>query len=187
MTTDTQDSAEERRRKRLIRVVVVLAIAVPIVIEGLTFGGLLTSTLLGGGGDGGGTVSPEGPATTTAGVGVGDELLAATPQRETIRTASVQATGETWTLTLSVAVNNTANTSYQFQLGTVETTGGETVSNSASVTVPPGETETVTGQWSLPAGERPRAIQVLAVRDVGGNASVVRETVRLAPVPVQGR
>lgn len=186
MTTDTQDSADERRRKRLIRIVVVLALAVPLVIEGLTFGGLLSSTLLGGGDDGG-TVTPDGTATTTAGVGVGDELLAATPQRETIRTASVQATGETWTLTLSATVNNTANSSYQFQLGTVETTGGETVSNSASVTVPPGETETVTGQWSLPAGERPRAIQVLAVEDVGGNATVSRETVRLAPIPVQGR
>jgi hypothetical protein len=186
VTTDTQDSADERRRKRLIRIVVVLALAVPLVIEGLTFGGLLSSTLLGGGDDGG-TVTPDGTATTTAGVGVGDELLAATPQRETIRTASVQATGETWTLTLSATVNNTANSSYQFQLGTVETTGGETVSNSASVTVPPGETETVTGQWSLPAGERPRAIQVLAVEDVGGNATVSRETVRLAPIPVQGR
>lgn len=187
MTTDTQDSADERRRKRLIRIVVVLALAVPLVIEGLTFGGLLSSTLLGGGGDDGGTVTPDGTATPTAGVGVGDELLAATPQRETLRTASVQATGETWTLTLSVTVNNTANSSYQFQLGTVETTGGETVSNSASVTVPPGETETVTGQWSLPAGDRPRAIQVLAVEDVGGNATVSRETVQLAPIPVQGR
>lgn len=186
MTTNSGETDEERRRKRLIKVVVVLALAVPLVIEGLTFGGLLTSTFLGGGGSDDPAALNE---TTVAdqGVGVDDDLLAATAQRETVTSAAVREAGDDWRFTLSVAVNNTDNRTYQLQLASVETTGGTTVSNVVSTTVEPGEETTLTGQWALPAGERPQSVEVVAVTGVGGNASVVRETVDLAPIPVQGR
>lgn len=186
MTTNTNETDEDRRRKRLIKVVVVLAIAVPVVVEGLTFGGLLTSSLLGdGGGDG-----PAALNETTAansGVGVGDELLSATPQRERIESASVREAGDNWRFAMIVQVNNTGNRTYQLQLASVTTTSGETVSNVVSTTVAPGTETTITGQWALPAGERPASVEVVAVDGVEGNATVTRETVELAPIPVQGR
>lgn len=186
MTTNTHETDEERRRKRLIKVVVVLALAVPLVVEGLTFGGLLTNTLLGGGGSDGAAALNE-TTVSDQGVGVGDELLAATPQRETVTSAAVREAGDSWQFTLSVAINNTSNRTYQLQLASVETTSGKTVSNVVSTTVEPGNETTLTGQWALPAGDRPRSVEVVAVRGVGGNASVVRESVDLAPIPVQGR
>lgn len=186
MTTDTNETDEERRRKRLIKIVVVLALAVPLVIEGLTFGGLLSSTFLGGGG-GDGSATLTATTATDRGVGVGDDLLAATPQHERIESATVREAGNRWRFTLSVQVNNTGNRTYQLQLASVTTTSGKTVSNVVSTTVAPGTEATLTGQWALPAGERPRSVDVVAVDGVEGNATVTRETVRLAPIPVQGR
>lgn len=186
MTTNTNETEEDRRRKRLIKVVVVLAIAVPIVVEGLTFGGLLTSAVLG---DGGSDDHARLNETTVSdrGVGVGDELLPTTPQRERIESAIVREAGDSWRLSLSVAINNTGNRTYQLQLASVTTTSGKTVSNVVSTTVAPGTETTVIGQWSLPPGERPQSVEVVAIDGVEGNATVTRETVTLAPIPVQGR
>jgi archaellum component FlaF (FlaF/FlaG flagellin family) len=186
MTTNSHETDEDRRRKRLIKFVVVLALAVPLVIEGLTFGGLLSNAFLGGGGSDGPAAQNE-TTVSDQGVGVGDELLAETTQRERITTATVREAGDSWRFTVTVAVNNTGNRTYQLQLASVETTGGKTVSNVVSTTVEPGNETTVTGQWALPAGERPQSVEVVAVDGVGGNASVTRETVELAPIPVQGR
>jgi len=181
------DDADVRRRKLLVRLLVILGIGIPLVIEGLTFAGLVSNQLLDGG-------EADDPATLTAtpagsrGVAVGDELLPSTEPRETLTTANLRATSESWILTLSVEVDNTANATYQLQLHAVETTGGRTVTDVVTTTVRPGERRTLTGQWALPEGDRPESVRVVAVEGVEGNGSTVTtsETVELAPIPVQG-
>jgi hypothetical protein len=172
-------------RKRLVRLMILIGIVLIVVIEGVTFAGLLGDALLGGNGDGNGGA---GTATDTATpatdrVGVGDELLAETPQRETVRAASVTARDDGWVFQLTLAINNTADSDYQFRFETVETTGGQQVDGSGSIVVPAGESDTVTGRWVLPESERPDAVTVVGVQLA--NETTVTETVAIERIPVQ--
>lgn len=182
-TADTDD--DDVDRKRLVRLMILIGIVLIVVIEGVTFAGLLGDILLGdngsGEGDPGTAIDTATPAADR--VGVGDELLAETPQRETVRSASVMARDDGWVFQLTLAINNTANSDYQFRFETVETTGGQRVDGSGSVVVPAGQSDTVTGRWVLPESERPEAVTVVGVQLA--NETTVTETVAVDRIPVQ--
>jgi hypothetical protein len=169
-------------RKRLIRVLIILAIAVPLLVEGLTFLGLVGSHF--GGSDEAdtatGTTTPD-PVTT------GDELLTETNQTETLSSAFLQSGGDRWTLTLTVTVDNTGGSPYELQLGTVTLNDGKRV-DGASTTgkIDPGQTGTVTGTWKVPAGSTPEtlAVTVIEYGDDGANATTT--TVNIGGIPVRG-
>lgn len=185
MSRNTREADDDIDRKRLVRLMILLGIVLIVVIEGVTFAGLLGDYVLGGGDD-----SDPGAATDTATpaadrVGVGDELLAATPQRETVTAASVVARDGGWEFRLTLAVNNTADSDYQLRFESVETTDGREVDGSGSIVVPAGESDTVTGQWTLPEGERPSAVTVVGVQLE--NETAVTETVAVERVPVEYR
>jgi uncharacterized protein affecting Mg2+/Co2+ transport len=175
-------------RKTLVRILVVLGIGIPLLVEGITFAGLLSSQLLGDGGGDAGTPTAT-PTERMERVGEGDELLAATPQADTVTSATLTAESNSWVFTLSVRVNNTSNHAYQLQLQSVTTTGGRQIDEVSTVTVLAGEQGTVTGQWRLPPGERPESITVLAIQQGTENrtATTTQEEVPLGNVPVQGR
>lgn len=174
-------------RKTLVRILVVLGIGIPLLVEGITFAGLLSSHLLGSSPD---TATPtQTPTAAVERVGEGDELLAATPQTDTVTSASLTAESDSWVFTLSVRVNNTENHAYQLQLQSVTTSSGRQIDEVSTVTVLAGEQGTVTGQWRLPPGERPESITVLAIQQGTENrtATTTQEEVPLGNVPVQGR
>jgi hypothetical protein len=173
-------------RETLVRVLVALAILVPLVIEGFTLLGLIGLNI-GGNGD-----SPSQDATPTPDlVGVGGELLPETAATETLQTASIASTGDDWRLTLSVSVQNTDNGTYSVRLASVQTDDGNTIQTATDETeieLAPGESGTVTGQWSLPEGTRPSTVTVVTVRTPanGTAGDPVRRQVKLATIPVQG-
>jgi hypothetical protein len=189
--TDETDAeqAEARRRRTIIRLLVGFGIGIPILVELATFVGLLEQSLLGGedGDDEAGTATAtERTTTTTAdrGAGVGDELLAETPQRETLSNASFRAGDDQWVLTLVARVENTESYPYTVQFGAVTTENGRRVEGSGrSVTVAAGETTQVTGTWQLPPGSRPAAV---TVRTAAGETAATTHDVTLAPIPVEG-
>lgn len=184
MSRNTPEAeSDDIDRKRLVRLMILLGIVLIVVVEGVTFAGLVGDYFLDGNGSG-----DSGTATDTATpaahrVGVGDELLAATPQRETVTAASVVARDGGWEFRLTLAVNNTADSDYQLRFESVETTGGQQVEGSGSVVVPAGESRTVTGQWLLPEGERPSEMTVVGAQLA--NDTTVTETVAVERVPVE--
>jgi hypothetical protein len=184
----TDDESSAVRRRWLIRLLVGLGIGIPVVIEARTFLGLFWSYLAGSGEDDGtgeGTTTP----TTTApsGVGVGDELLAATPQTETVRASYIQVEGSDRRFELSVEVDNTGETPYELRFGAVRTAGGESVDGGASTgRIPPGETATVTGTWELPSGDRPESVTVTALTYAGDGVELTERQVRLERVSFRG-
>lgn len=161
-------------RSTLVRLLVVVGIGIPLVVEGVTFAGMLDDGLGGG---------P--PATQTPHpeeVGVGDDLLAATNASETLEGAYVVAGSDDWTLVMTVAVENDGDAPYQLQLGDVTLANGKTVEGGdGTPRLDAGESATLTARWSLPAGATPRAVAVVAV--VGDDR--VEKTVPLAKVPVR--
>jgi len=190
-TTDPSGSDENLDRRRLIRWIAVLAFAVPVIVEVLTFGGLIGDTLLSGDGgddaDGTATASTE-TATATPGetaVGVGDELLPDAPPVETIEVSEVRGgSPDSRTYVLRVAVENTTEGSVELRLTGVtlrDETSLESVSTTGSI--PAGGTGEVTGAWGLPTDSMPVAVDVVLLRD--GEESTSR-SVRLKRPPIRG-
>jgi hypothetical protein len=178
----TADAGDDRTRRWLIRALVGLGVGVPVAVEGATFLGLVGKHL----GDGSGTATR---SATPAGrrVGVGDELLPDTPQREVLSDAAVKGgSGDTWSFDVLVTVRNTGEAPYEVRLGAVTTDGGRTVTGGASSgAVESGATATLTESWTVPAGSQPSKLVVYGITH-GETATRVRETVRLARVPIEG-
>jgi hypothetical protein len=195
-TTDADTSAEDaeaHRRRTIIRLLVGFGIGIPVLIELATFAGLVEQSLLGGdgddggggdGGEGGQTGATDTPDADEAGVGVGDELLPETPQRETLTVASFRAGDDQWVLTLAAEVENTGSAPYTVQFASLVTQAGRRVEGShRAVTIAPGETGQVTGTWQLQPGSRPDAV---VVRTTGGDATPTDHEVALGRIPLEG-
>jgi hypothetical protein len=52
----------------------------------------------------------------------------------------------------------------------------------------PGERRTITGEWPIPAGSTPRAVEVVALvyPDGDGSVETIQRRVELAKIPVRG-
>ncbi|WP_338741002.1 hypothetical protein [Haloplanus salilacus] len=185
--TDTEDGAISKRT--LIRLLVGFAIGVPLVIEGATFFELFRQQFAGDDNPEDttdtGTPTPESDA-----VGVGDDLLPTTDRTETLTEATLrEAEGDRWSLSLTVDVTNGGETDYEFQLLSVVLRDGRSISGRTSTDrVPPEESRTVTGEWSIPAGSTPDAVEVVALvyPEDDGSVETIERLVELAKIPVQG-
>ncbi|WP_251329133.1 hypothetical protein [Haloplanus pelagicus] len=187
-TPDTDHGAVGGLSKRtLIRLLVGFGIGIPILVEGLTFLGLLRNQF----GGGGGGSSGEDTATATVGsdaVAVGDDMLPETDRAETLASAVLrEIDGDRWPLSLTVDVRNTGDTDYEFQLLGVHLDDGRTVSGRTSTDrLAPSESRTITAERSIPAGSTPRAVEVVALLYGGGSVETVERRVELAKIPVRG-
>lgn len=168
-------------RRTLVRLLVVLGIGIPLVVEGATF-----TTMIDHGLTGTSSASTATP-TTSGGVAVGDDLVAATPTSETVTDALVLVHPDEWTFTLTVRVENTGETPYELRLDAAETAGGKTISASTSTgKLAPGESKVITGRWHLPPGATPTKVDVVALTyGTDTSTEAVRTTVDLAKVPVR--
>jgi len=167
-------------RRNLVRLLIVLAIGIPILIEVATFGGLFGDRVIG---DGGATETPTPEPTPSAdAVGVGDELLPTTAQADTVTGAEVRTVDGERTFLLTVAIENTDESSYELRLDALTTDAGTTVTGGGrSEQIPPGGNTTVRGAWTLPRGESPRTVIVVAtLTDEGGERKTVTRRVNLA-------
>ncbi|MFB6196560.1 MAG: hypothetical protein ABEI80_10345 [Haloplanus sp.] len=194
MTDDEPDSDDASEadeavgglsKRTLIRLLVGFGIGVPILVEGLTFLGLIRQQV-----SGGESTETNGTGTTTeTDVGVGDDLLPATDRREMLASAVLREGGDRWPLSLTVEVTNTGDTDYKFQLLTVHLDDGAAVSGRASTDrLAPGDQQTITGEWSIPAGTTPRAVDVvgLVYPDGTGSLETVERRTELSKIPVRG-
>jgi hypothetical protein len=166
----------------MVRVLLVLAIAIPILIEVITFGGLL-GHYLGGGGDPAATGTP---TPGDDGAGAGATILPETAATERVESASLITGEDNWQFIFTVAVEGPAEP-YELRLRAVRTREGTTVAGSGATTggVPAGGSGTVTGTWLLPPGEHPESLSVEVVTTPEGGTEEVREyTVTIGNVPV---
>lgn len=186
--SDGDDTPGGLSKRTLIRLLVGFGIGIPILIEGITFLGLLDQQFGGGEDDtGAGTTATE---TPTPGVSVGDDLLPETDRSETLVSAVLREVGnDRWPLTLTVEVTNSGDTGYEFQLLSLSLDDGRTVSGRASTDrLAPGEQRAITGEWSIPAGSTPRAVEVVALvyPDGEGSVETTERRVELGKIPVRG-
>ncbi|MFB6196891.1 MAG: hypothetical protein ABEI52_01300, partial [Halobacteriaceae archaeon] len=181
----TDDNAEDETmisRRWLIRILVGLGLGIPILVEGVTFFGLVSETFLGG--DDGTTTT----STTTRQptVGVGDELLPSTTPQETVREAYINIREAGWEFLLLVEVANTTEHPYEVDLGPVITDGGTTVEGSATTgRLSPGASETVTATWLLPSGATPDVLSVTGTAYVDGETRTTSRSVNLGSIAVR--
>jgi hypothetical protein len=171
-------------KRTLVRLLVGFGIGIPILVEGLTFLGLLHDQFGGGEDD-------ESTATTTdtpeRAVGVGDDFLPETDRSETLQSAVLrEQSGDRWPLSLTVEVHNTGDAAYEFQLLTLHLDDGRTVSGRTSTDrIPSGDRRTITAEWSIPAGATPRAVDTVALV-YGGDVETIERRADLAKIPVRG-
>jgi len=186
-SVDADDTSGGISKRTLIRLLVGFGIGIPLLVEGLTFLGLLGEQF--GGGDGEGS-EPTDTATTDPGVTVGDDLLPETDRSETLASAVLrEAGGDRWPLSLTVEVQNSGDTDYEFQLLTLHLADDRTVGGRSSTDrLGPGERRVITAEWSIPAGSTPRAVDVVALVYPDGEDAVetIERRVELAKVPVRG-
>jgi hypothetical protein len=188
-TDDTADGTTDGgpaglSRRTLIRLLVGVGFGIPLLVEGLTFLGLVGDQL------GGRSDETESGTTATgapSGVGVGDDCLPETDREETLADAAVrEADADRWPFSVTVDVTNGGDEPYEFQLLAAHTAAGERIAGRASTgRIAPGETATVTGEWSIPAGAMPVAVDVVALV-YGEEIETVERRVELASVPVRG-
>ena len=157
----------------MVRVLIVLAIAIPIVIEVVTFSGLI-GHYLGGGGAG-----PAATPVSTAehgGATVDDEILTATPATERIDAATLTEADNATRFVLTVTVTDPVD-GYELRPGAVTTRSGRTIEGSGATTgtLDAGEDGLVTGTWQLPAGDRPDTLAVTVVSAPGNDTPTPRE------------
>jgi len=157
----------------MVRVLIVLAIAIPIAIEVVTFGGLI-GHYLGGGGPG-----PAATPTSTAEAGgptVGDEILTTTAATERLDAATLTETDNGTRFVLTVTVTDPPG-DYELRLGAVTTRAGRTVEGSGATTgrLDAGEDGLVTGTWELPDGDRPDTLTVTVVSAPGNDTPTPHE------------
>ena len=148
---------DEIDRRRLIRWIAALAFGVPVVVELLTFGGLLEAKLLPGENE----VEPT-PTDRPDAVGVGDELLPGTAATETITTSEIRE----GTYVFGVDVTNDTDSTVELHTRRLRLRDGTTVEGVSSTgTVDPGGSGMVTAAWGIPDGATPGAVEVVATRD----------------------
>lgn len=177
--SDTDDEDDGIDRRRLVRIMIIVAIGIPILIEAVTFAGIVSHSFSDDGGN------AETPTTVPEGVGVGDDLLEVTDETETVEEAYVRAMEDRWQFVLSVRVANTGDEQYALRLRGVTTAEGTNVSGlSGTGPIDPGDTANVTGAWALPESERPESVQVVVARGADP-VSTTQYTVTLKPVPVR--
>jgi hypothetical protein len=170
-------------RQTLLRLVIVVAIGIPIVLEGLTFLGLVGNQLDDGGD--GGPVPTDGVGDDRR-VDVGDDLLPGTDQRETLRAATVN-TGDGWRFSLHVDVRNTGADGYRLAVTAVTTKSGTTITETTSTdSLATGDRTTLVGSWDLPDGEVPEGVTVRATVPTANGTRTVTETVTLDSVNIRG-
>ncbi|MEF8855034.1 MAG: hypothetical protein V5A24_06035 [Haloarculaceae archaeon] len=172
-------------RQTLLRIVIVIAIGIPIVLEGLTFVGLVGNQLADGdGGPADGATPTDGPSFRS--VAIGDDLLAETDQPERLETAAVSTT-DGWRFTLAVTVTNTGADGYVFRITQVRTDSGVTFDRDETTgQLASGESTVLTGAWDVPDGEVPDRVTVEATVPTDEGARTVTETVAFATVDVSG-
>lgn len=196
---DADDTPGGLSKRTLIRLLVGFGIGIPILVEGITFLGLLDQQFGGGSDDGdGGSTATDTPDSAVA---VGDDLLPETDRSETLASAVLRDDDDDrWPLSITVEVENTGDTDYRFQLLGVGLDDGRTVDGRTSTDrLPPGERQMITGEWSIPAGSTPRTVEVVALvypgsggsstnRTQSGDGSVetIERRVELAKIPVRG-
>ncbi|WP_277540130.1 hypothetical protein [Haloarcula laminariae] len=156
----------------MVRVLIVLAIAVPIVIEVVTFGGLIGHYATGGGP---GAAATPTPAPETGGATVGDEILSGTPATERVDEATLTDDDNATQFVLTVTVTDPVD-GYELRLGAVTTSGGRTVEGSGATTgtLDTGEDGLVTGVWKLPPGDRPDTLSVTVISAPGNDTPTPR-------------
>lgn len=164
-------------RRNLIRLLVGLGIGVPVAIEAATFLGLFSSSV--GDGEDGTPAPTPGTAETPPpdAVGVGDELLPATAQADTVTAAEVRREAGNRVFLMTVEVENDTDTGYELRLDALTTDAGTNVTGGGRTDeLAPGGGGTVTGRWDLPAGERPETVIVVAtvVQEDGRRETVTR-------------
>jgi len=185
-TDEADDDGVSRRW--LIRLLVGLGIGIPVLVEGTTVIRLIRSRLFGGedGNDSAGSPTETPTPAENSAVGVGDELLAATPPADTVREAFIRIRESSWEFTMTVAVDNTTEVPYALRLGAVRTTEGDTVSGSASTgRIPSGESAIVTGRWSLPQNSRPDTVTVTAL-SYAAETGITERQVELERISIRG-
>ncbi|WP_324663364.1 hypothetical protein [Haloarcula sediminis] len=156
----------------MVRVLIVLAIAIPIAIEVVTFGGLIAHYV--GGGGQGAAATPT-PAAEVDGATVGDEILSGTAATERVDGATLTDDDNATQFVLTVAVTDPID-GYELRLGAVTTREGRTVEGSGATTgtLDTGEDGLVTGAWELPAGDRPDTLTVTVVAAPGNDTPTPR-------------
>lgn len=168
-------------RRTLIRLLVGLAIGIPVLVELLTFLGLIESRLFDDDDDDG--TPTDGPRR----IGVGDELLPETIQTETVTDSAIRGAGSPWVFVLSVSVENAGTDPYELRLQTLTLGDGSTVAGGAtSGRVAPGESGEVTGAWEIPEGSSPEELEVAAIEYVDEEPDETTTRVSLAAPPVRG-
>ena len=176
-------------KRTLIRLLVGFGIGIPLLVEGLTFLGLLRDQFGGSGGDGAdGSGSTSTAADDGGAVGVGDDMLPETDRSETLVGAVLRESEEgRWPLSLTVDVTNTGSTDYEFQLLGVHLEDGRSVDGRTSTDrLAPEENRTVTAERSIPAGSTPAAVAVVALIYREETVETVERRVDLAKIPVRG-
>lgn len=196
-SSDADDTPGGISKRTLIRLLVGFGIGIPLLVEGVTFLGLLEQQF-GGSGESGGDATATDEAAS--GVSVGDDLLPETERSEMLASAVLRESGgDRWPLSLTVEVENTGDTDYEFRLLTLHLDDGRTVGGRTSTDrLSPGERRAITAEWSIPAGSTPAAVDVVALVYPDGEASgtpradgddtveTIERRVELAKIPVRG-
>lgn len=170
-------------RRTLIRLLIGLAIGIPLIVEAVTFFGLVEHRLF----SDGESVTPSDTATPDR-VGVGEELLPATEPSETVADAVIRGQDAPWLFVLTVEVENALDVPYELRFGTLALGNGETVAGGASTgRIPAGGAGEVTGAWEIPEGSTPSSLTVTSIAYRDDEPEETAAEVLLAKVPVRGR
>ncbi len=156
-------------KRKIIWIIIIISVTIPIVIELVTFTGLIFNN------------NREDSISIDSGKSSGDEILQQTPQIETIKEAVVINRGGRWVFNFDIEVNNTSSERYTIKFLDIITKQGTQNQGIFTQEIPPKQKKLLKTNWTIPEGEIPSQIRFR----VSYNNQTKDGTINLTSIPVQ--
>jgi len=174
--------------RRLVKWLLILGVGVPILVEAITFFGLVGRHV---------SESDEEQAAETQvhaqapEVTIGDDLLSSTPMVERVVKAREWAYGEHWAFELTIALDSLPGKAYRIVFDSLRTKEGQLIADQKVLKWEAGDEQeedlAQTVQWIMPPGDQPVSVRVRAFSGKDQQRPLKTQYVTFGKIPVQIR
>lgn len=182
------NDASQTSMQRLVKWLLIVGVGVPVLVEGITFFGLVGHHVS----DSGKEEASGTPAHARAPeVNIGDDLLSSTSLVERVTEAREWAYGEHWAFELTIALEKPPEKGYRIVFDSLRTEDGNMIADEKELQWEGGDEaeddRAQTVQWIIPPGDQPFSVRVRAYDGKDARQPVQTQYVTFGKVPVQIR
>lgn len=174
--------------RRLVKWLLIVGVGVPVLVEGITFFGLVGHHVSDSGKEEASATSAHAQAPE---VSIGDDLLSSTPLVERVTEAREWAYGEHWAFELTITLEKPPEKGCRIVFDSLRTEDGNMVADEKELQWEGGDEDeddlAQTVQWIIPPGDQPFSVRVRAFSGEDQQQPLKTQYVTFGKIPVQIR